>query len=87
MKTFAEGIRDNEDMIRNAVSEAFDFSDAMNLNPSITANPMPVSTGRMNPTQLTVILELDRQALGKTVYKLNNEETQRVGVKLAGGYV
>lgn len=36
--------------------------------------------------QLTVILELDRMQLGKAVYMLNNEETQRVGVRLAGGY-
>ena len=36
--------------------------------------------------QLTVILELDRMMLGRAVYNLNNEETQRVGVKLAGGY-
>lgn len=35
---------------------------------------------------LTVILELNRQVLGKAVYQLNNEETQRVGVQLAGGY-
>lgn len=35
---------------------------------------------------LTVILELDRMQLGRAVYQLNNEETQRVGVRLAGGY-
>lgn len=35
---------------------------------------------------LTVVLELNRQVLGKAVYQLNNEETQRVGVQLAGGY-
>lgn len=33
---------------------------------------------------LTVILELDRVQLGRAVYTLNNEETQRVGVHLAG---
>lgn len=35
---------------------------------------------------LTVILELDRMQLGKVIYNLNNEETQRVGVNLAGGF-
>lgn len=35
---------------------------------------------------LTVIMELDRMQLGRAVYQLNNEETQRVGVRLAGGY-
>lgn len=36
---------------------------------------------------LTVILELDRMELARTVYRLNNEERQRVGVQLAGGVV
>lgn len=32
---------------------------------------------------LTIVLELDRTQLGKVVYQLNNEQTQRVGVKLS----
>lgn len=40
---------------------------------------------RNQSRDLTVILELDRQQMGKMVYKLNNEETQRVGVRLANG--
>lgn len=35
---------------------------------------------------LTVILELEKTQLAKAVYTLNNEETQRVGLNLAGGY-
>ena len=31
---------------------------------------------------LTVILQVDRRELGRVVYELNREETQRVGVKL-----
>lgn len=31
----------------------------------------------------TVILQLDRQTLGKVVYKLNRDETRRIGVRLA----
>ena len=34
--------------------------------------------------QMTVILQLDRRELGRAIYQLNNEETQRVGVRLAG---
>lgn len=34
---------------------------------------------------ITIILELDRQQFGKAVYKANNEETQRVGVRMATG--
>lgn len=40
---------------------------------------------RNDNRQLTVIFEIDRQQAGKMVYKLNNEETQRVGVKLSKG--
>lgn len=35
--------------------------------------------------QITVIMQLDRQELGRAVYELNNEQTQRVGLRLAGG--
>lgn len=37
------------------------------------------------PRQLNVILELDRTQFGRLVYELNEDETQRVGVRLAGG--
>lgn len=37
-----------------------------------------------SPREQTVILELDRQQLGKVVYKLNKEESRRIGVSLAG---
>ena len=33
----------------------------------------------------TVILQLDRDQLGKVVYQLNKAETRRIGVNLAGG--
>jgi len=36
---------------------------------------------------VTVILELNRTQLARTVFRLNNEETQRVGLDLAGGTV
>lgn len=41
-------------------------------------------TGGAGGRQMTVILQLDRRELGRAVYQLNNEETQRVGVRLAG---
>ncbi len=40
-----------------------------------------------NPTSVTVILELDKRELGRTVYALNRQETQRVGVRLAEGSI
>lgn len=41
-------------------------------------------TGVAGSRQMTVIFQLDRRELGRAVYQLNNEETQRVGVRLAG---
>ena len=41
-------------------------------------------TGGMGGRQITVVIQLDHRELGRAVYNLNNEETQRVGVKLAG---
>ena len=41
-------------------------------------------TGGAGGRQMTVILQLDRRELGRAIYQLNNEETQRVGVRLAG---
>ena len=38
------------------------------------------------PAQVNATLELDRVAFGRMVYQINDEESQRVGVKLAGGY-
>ena len=33
--------------------------------------------------QQTVVLQVDRRELGRVVYQLNNEETQRIGVRLS----
>ena len=39
--------------------------------------------GRTGARNLTVIFQVDKAELGRTVYALNNEETQRVGMRLA----
>jgi hypothetical protein len=41
---------------------------------------------RERPQNLTVVLELDRMELARAIYRLNGQETQRVGAKLAGGF-
>ena len=55
------------------------------LRGMIAAAVQSASSARPESRNLTVILELDRMQLAHTVYKLNSEETQRVGVRLAGG--
>lgn len=51
------------------------------LNRSNSVPQLAAQQGR----DLTVILELDRVQFGRLVYQMNNDETQRVGVRLAGG--
>ena len=54
---------------------------------TVSAVPAPTSDGsrqQQAPRDLTVILELDRTQFGRAVYRMNNEETQRVGVRLSG---
>lgn len=41
-------------------------------------------TGGAGARQMTIVLQLGRRELGRAIYQLNNEETQRVGVHLAG---
>lgn len=97
----AEGISDGSGEALQAMS-ALNKDVMGTFSPSMNADLMrPVSySGRARDEQqeqalqyghrenrnLTVILELDRMQLGRAVYRLNNEETQRVGVRLAGGY-
>ena len=84
MRLFAQGIKDNEGLITDAIDTAFDFGDAMNVG--VTQNNMGTSLpGLITPTvtqPITIILEVDKQQFGKIVYNMNQAETQRVGVTL-----
>lgn len=96
MKLFAKGVEDNKAMLMNAISDAFDFKDAIVNAPIANASATrydsagSVLKSMQNDTNsnkdLTVILELDRSQFAKAVYQLNNQEVQRVGLNLAGGY-
>lgn len=84
MKLFAQGIRDNEALVADAIDTAFDFGDTMSVG--VTSNNMGTSLpGLITPTAsqpIQVTLVLDKQQLGKVVFDLNNQERQRVGVTL-----
>ena len=96
----AGGIDDEADapvrsMIRVSDSVADAFAPRISIDAiqsgsySTAASAAPVEMVRRNakqPVPITVILELNRQELGRAVYQLNEEETQRVGVNLARGY-
>ena len=91
----ALGITKNIDLAQNAVEDMAGAVSApieTGLEETmidVLDTPTTMAVGKQNsasPRDLTVILELDRMQLGKAVYRLNNEETQRVGVNLAGGF-
>ena len=93
MELFAKGIKDNAGLIKDAVSDGFDLRgqimNGFDSGTVVSAGPArTISSGNSgnDNRNLTVILQLDRTELGRAVYQLNNEETQRVGVQLAGGF-
>ena len=92
----AQGIMRNADLVSNAMG---DLSDV--ISEPVMASTISVGGNGLNSSasvlaamaneqntnrNLTVILELEKSQLAKAVYKLNNEETQRVGLNLAGGF-
>lgn len=89
MALYAKGIRDNKHLLTDAVDDAFD------IRPDITRNVTLNGAGTVGGEVIvprvggavgtqTAILEIDRTAFAKIIFKLNNEESGRVGVKLAG---
>lgn len=90
MELFAKGIRDNENVVKRQIESSFSFNSIAvpavkqtNALSTIERSQHEVRT----PKDITVILELDKNQLGKTVFTLNNEETQRYGTRLSGSYV
>lgn len=98
MEGLANGITDSMGMVEDAMDDLDSMmymdaptSDLVSDTSTTTTNYGDDSgyftvPRQAEQKQLTVVLELDRMTLGRAVYNLNNEETQRVGVRLAGGY-
>ena len=75
----------------NAISEPMDasvgFDSGFGDETVFDVLSTPDTASRTDaPRDVTVILQLDRTQLARTVFRLNNEESQRVGVNLAGGF-
>ena len=97
MEGMANGIDSNLGMVEDAMDEmgdvvyseapATDFADTTTTTTSFGNDGSTFAVPRSSePRQLTVVLELNRTVLGRMVYEMNNEEAQRVGVQLAGGF-
>lgn len=98
MEGLANGITDSMGQVEDAMSDldTMMYEDAPTSEMAVDTSTMTTNYGndsgyftvprQTEAKQLTVVLELDRMTLGRAVYNLNSEETQRVGVRLAGGY-
>lgn len=87
MDLFAEGILDNEDKVTNAVEKAFDLKDTIFSTPTTVSGVTGASSGLITPNtgrDLTVIFQMNEEQFGRVVYRLNNDQVQRVGVNLEG---
>jgi TP901 family phage tail tape measure protein len=85
MKLFAQGIRDNEHLVTDAIDSAFD------LHPTIAGSFNPVMprqeivVPRQTESRQSAVMQVDRTVFARLIYQLYNEEAQRVGVQLSGG--
>lgn len=95
MEGMAIGVDDKSGMVERAMKDMSQmvYDNVPNPDIAFSSNARMAGMGRMmsvprqeTPKMMTVILELDRMQLARAVYQLNNQETQRVGVRLAGGY-
>ena len=96
MDLFAQGIRQGETRLREQLRQSFDFGPQLRpaafLHQVSAAAESTGSSGSdgwrvrsFDNQTMTVVLQLNEAELGRAVYRLNNQETQRVGVRLAGG--
>lgn len=96
MEGMANGIVDGLGVVNDAMDEVGnavyteapieDLSTMTSASTTTTPGEIIDVPRQSEPKNMTVILQLDRMQLGRAVYRLNNEEMQRVGVQLAGGY-
>lgn len=90
---FAQGITNNMGLVDDAMSGLTSLMEepeiATTAGVGAYSNSASVLSAMANENKdnrnLTVILELEKSQLARAVYKLNNEETQRVGLNLTGG--
>jgi len=83
MDLFIEGIENNKNRLFRTVENVFDFGEMITPpSESIFSGSYRTTQGSVPEKEVTVILQLDKTQLGKTVFKLNNEESRRIGVNL-----
>lgn len=81
MELYAKGIRDNTYLVNDELDRSLTMP---KIVPSTSASAGRQTTLPAYRNQ-TVIFEINGVTFARATYKANNEETQRVGLKLAGG--
>lgn len=81
---------DVDSMVNDIIDEAGSFTvpvsqDALSFRSNALANALD-SSAQKGDTYLNLTLEVDREAFGKMVYKLNNEQSQIAGVNMVEGF-
>ena len=91
MELFAQGIRDNEGMLRNQISKSFDFSIApisvdtfssSNYNRSTTKSSRNGAADGAGNSPMTIIVQsvLDGKVIGETAYQYSKNKQRAYGV-------
>lgn len=82
MDLFTEGIKSKQGQLFKTIDDTFNFGERVTI-PTESAFGISSTTSYGVPEKnVTVILQIDKTQLGKTVFKLNNEESRRIGVNL-----
>lgn len=78
MQLFAEGIRNNESMLKRTISDAFDFGD-VTVNSARTVQELPAGRGNAEPITIIVQSVLDGKVIGETAYKYQRNMARAYG--------
>ena len=85
---FDQGLRDNDYKLQEQLTASLSLK---GLRQDVRQEDRPETTAvsgsaqQREPRQMTVVLMLREAEVARTVFRLNNEETQRVGLVLSGG--
>lgn len=85
MDLFAQGVTQNTRKVTDAVENAFDFENLIKSPRGDISGVTGANSGLITPTagrDVTVILQLNEDQLGKATFRLYNDESQRIGVDL-----
>lgn len=90
VKTFVEGVKSNEHLLEDEMSNLMGTVDTAMGEPIGTTgiNGVPIGTGSLNQNAQsgqTIVIQIDGETFGKFVYKYGQQEVQRVGAKLTEG--